>query len=928
MEEFILAVLLLVMVFGGIVLLIVLIVLWSRQNKIFRELEALKAQIKTLLAGAPPAPAQVKTPVATPVAEPVKPAAQPVATEAKPQTPAPAKPATLSSRESAIITPSPKATVTAPREPKKPNAIWRWFTEGNVPVKIGMVVLFAGVAALLKYMNIDVGVRVSLVAVAALAGLVFGWMQRDKKRVFALSLQGGAIGVLLITIFACFRILHDGNGVPLLPSQAAFVLLVVLVVCTGILAVVQNSKALAVLGLLAGFAAPILTSTDSGNHVALFSYYMVLNLAILGIGWKRSWRVLNLLGFIATFGVATAWGVLKYEPEFFASTEPFLVLNFLFYLIIPWLHARQAPEGRERVIDGILIFGNPLICLFLQAALLDWRDVLSAGSEAMDSVYYWGYGSMIDSFDMRMALSIMVAAVIYITLAFMLRRQQAPALRLLREIWCVLAVALATLAVPIALSAQMTSSIFALEGAGLIWLGLHQQRRLARWSGLFLQLFAVIAFRWSLYQLDDEAVFMVSRVALSAALLALAAFVSSGLYARRGNGKEHNALAFLLYLWGMVWWMAAGYFEIDRFVPALWEYAAWLGWFTLTAWGAAEAARRRFPGELGTALRWSPAAMFTLILFVLLWMWLDEQQPLRAWSLAAIAASAVLGWRVLICLRDFERAASVAHVLWLWRWILVAAIAIALALDRYLWLSYGWITPLAAVPLFLTFALAQWRPKLIAPPMTPWISRWQPILRTTLLIALGLLGFWGIFKPGGSMPLPYLPLLNPFEIMLMLVGLCVGVALADNSSSATLRRLSAPLLGIFVLAFATSATLRGVHHLGGVWWSPGAMGGSDVAQMSLTVVWSALGLLAWIYGSRRGVRSIWLAGAIIMGVVLLKLIVVDRQHLGNLFGIGSFIVYGLLCIVVGFLAPAPPRRSSSGDDSSKTKETENAATQN
>ena len=30
-------------------------------------------------------------------------------------------------------------------------AIKRWFTEGNVPVKVGMLVLFAGVAALLKY---------------------------------------------------------------------------------------------------------------------------------------------------------------------------------------------------------------------------------------------------------------------------------------------------------------------------------------------------------------------------------------------------------------------------------------------------------------------------------------------------------------------------------------------------------------------------------------------------------------------------------------------------------------------------------------------------------------------------------------------------------------------------------------------------------
>ena len=33
-------------------------------------------------------------------------------------------------------------------------------------------------------------------------------------------------------------------------------------------------------------------------------------------------------------------------------------------------------------------------------------------------------------------------------------------------------------------------------------------------------------------------------------------------------------------------------------------------------------------------------------------------------------------------------------------------------------------------------------------------------------------------------------------------------------------------------------------------------------------------------------------------------------HLGNLLGIVSFIAYGLLCTVVGYFAPAPPRASA------------------
>lgn len=44
-----------------------------------------------------------------------------------------------------------------------------------------------------------------------------------------------------------------------------------------------------------------------------------------------------------------------------------------------------------------------------------------------------------------------------------------------------------------------------------------------------------------------------------------------------------------------------------------------------------------------------------------------------------------------------------------------------------------------------------------------------------------------------------------------------------------------------------------------------------------------------------------------MGVVLAKLLLIDRGNLGDLLGIGAFIAYGLLCTLVGWLAPAPPR---------------------
>lgn len=872
--------------------------LWGRQQQLAGQLRELRAQLGasppeqqgTAPAAAEPKPLASNEPWWVTEAE-VRQHNPPAGSESPPpatvveRTPAPSADAA----PPVVPRPMPPA---APRQPSMLDRVfqrvWRWFTEGNVPVKIGMLVLFAGVAALLKYasdsgmLHVPAGLRVALIAFAAIAALAFGWRKRETQRVFALSLQGGAIGVLLITVFAAFRLYN------LVPPSAAFALLIVLVAGVGVLAVMQDALALAVLGLLAGFAAPILVSTGHGSHVALFSYYMVLNLAILGIAWRRSWRVLNLLGFVATYAVGTTWGVLKYEPALFAGTEPFLVLNFLFYLAIPWLHVLRAPADRRVVIDGCLMFGNPLISLLLQGALLRWD----------------GAG---------LAISALIAAAVYVLVAFIGRRQ--PAMRLLHETWAVLAVAFATLAVPLALSADVTGSIFALEGAGLIWLGLRQQRALARWSGLSLQLFAALALvvsrQWHGY---DALQPLLNREFVSALLLVVGGFASSYLYARYGgDGTTHRLLAVLLYGWGLAWWTFACAMEIERFVQTPWLFAAWLGWLALTAWGAAEAARRRPRHELGTALAYSPVLGMAIMLPLLLWAGGFEQQPLHSWNLLAVLVAGMLGWRSLICLRDIEWAASLAQLAWLWRWILVAVIAIALALDRLRWLSNSWLVLLSAAPLLLAFALAQWRARWIAPPLARWLPRWRPPLQYSLLAVLGLLGVWALFQPGDAAPLRYLPLLNPLELLMLAIVVCVTGWLVAADTPQMLKRLRAPLLGGVTFALVTSATLRAVHQLAGVPWGD-ALADSSLAQMSLTVVWSVLGLLAWVWGSRHGQRLLWLAGAIVMGVVLTKLILVDRSHLGNLFGIGSFIAYGLLCSVIGYLAPAPPRRSSSTEE--------------
>jgi len=124
--------------------------------------------------------------------------------------------------------------------------------------------------------------RLSAVASFGIGLLLFGWRVRERKASYAMTLQGGAIGILFLTVFAAARHYH------LVPMGFAFAVMSGLVLLAAVLAIAQNAAALAVFGSVGGFLAPMLTSTGKGSHVALFSYYVLLNLGIFDTAWFKS----------------------------------------------------------------------------------------------------------------------------------------------------------------------------------------------------------------------------------------------------------------------------------------------------------------------------------------------------------------------------------------------------------------------------------------------------------------------------------------------------------------------------------------------------------------------------------------------------------------------------------------------------------------
>lgn len=445
------------------------------------------------------AAAGVVPPAAAPVVE-----RPPAALDVPTVQPAAARPAPAPPRAEAF---AEAAALPPPDEPglldRSVQAAKTWLLGGNTVARVGLLVLFIGVAFLLRYLaehtRIPIELRLAAVAFGAVVLLAFGWRLRERRFGYAVTLQGGAIGILYLTVFAALR-LYD-----VLAPVPAFALLAALAALSGALSVVQNARALAALGATGGFLAPILVSTGSGRIELLLSYYLLLNLGVLGIAWFRTWRELNWIAFAFTFGVLGAWAFESYTPAYLLVGQGFLAAFWLLFLAVSLLHALRQPEARRGLFDTTLMFALPLAAFGIEARFIE---------------------------GVELALAAVVAAAVYLANSALLLKRRDSTLAVLAEANFGVGVAFLTLAVPLAASAQWTAAAWALEGVALLWVGTRQRRWLPLLAGLALHVAGALALARAL---DAGTVTLAppfSGLTLNLVVFVGAAFASARLVAR------------------------------------------------------------------------------------------------------------------------------------------------------------------------------------------------------------------------------------------------------------------------------------------------------------------------------------------------------------------------------------------------------------
>ncbi len=873
-----------------------------------------------------------------------------------------------------------------------------WLLGGNTVARIGLLILFVGVAFLLRFVaehtRVPIEVRLVGVAFGALVFLAIGWHLRTRRPGFAMTMQGGAIGILYLTAFAALRL----YGV--LPPGAAFAFTAMPAILSGVLAVLQDGRALAALGALGGFAAPLLISTGAGRIEMLFAFYLLLDLGVLGVAWFRAWRELNWIAFAFTFGVSGLWSVQRYSPTDFAVGQGFLASFWLLFLSVAMLYALRQPSARRGRFDTTLVFALPLVAFGIQTRFTHGLDLAFA--------------------------SVIGSAVYLAASAALLRRREA-ALRLLVEANFGLGVAFLTLAVPLAASAQWTAAAWALEGVALAWIGLRQQRAVPLIAGMALQVLAAMALAQAVVAGRASLEPQWSGVTLNLAVLAAASLAVAGLLQSRlaGDWTAPAGLprAWLAWLMRLVGWGWVG--------ALLWqplEYPAYVYAWGSLALALAVADRRSAPGEtaIGLSAEWvASVAWIVAAMVAALGVAPAHLQHPAAGVMARLSTAAVALAASLLSLgRDARRrtAAGVLLSLAVFGWLFAVlaeavardepALAVAqlgLVLAALSALGLGWLAarlrwswpqrlawafhaahlvfaayvfslgfgsnqapsnmygalawPVAWLAYYLRFVQASrgavelppsavaalhvaglWAlPAMLAAESTVqlgavagpgWVhASWGTLLAAALWFAAmqpprwpasaapaayagvgasGLVAFAGLWllvagfgTAGDPAPLPALPLLNPMDV----ASLLVLVALMQWRQLGRLRALADTVLCASFFVIANLVLLRALHFMAGVGWSIEQWSRSLLVQAGLSILWTLLAMITMLFAHRRALRPLWLAGACLLGVVVVKMIAIDLSGRGTVERIVSFVAVGLLIMLIGYLSPVPPVRA-------------------
>ena len=347
----------------------------------------------------------------------------------------------------------------------------QWFN------RVGILALLIGVAWFLKlaFDNHWIGplgrVVIGLVAGAAL----IAWSERFQHRgfaVFSYSLKAVGSGTLYLSLWAAFSLYS------LLPPGAAFAAMIAVTAFNGYMAWMRDAELLALYAIVGALSTPLLVSTGANHEITLFTYLLILDLAVLILVALRPWSRLLFAAYLGTVLFVMGWWMEFYSQNQAGRTAVFLAFFFLIFAFAPRLvRPKATAEAGLSGWDNLAIVVSPIINSGL--GFLAFYALLTPSAENWAGPW----------------LAVGFAAFYLLLLRLPARGVMRASPNLLSALHLSIAVVFLTVAIPLKTHGRWLTIGWLAEGGALLWLAIRLHQRLVQALGLIclaLGLFALL----------------------------------------------------------------------------------------------------------------------------------------------------------------------------------------------------------------------------------------------------------------------------------------------------------------------------------------------------------------------------------------------------------------------------------------------------
>jgi len=240
--------------------------------------------------------------------------------------------------------PVPAAPSSAPPpEPPAPGIDWEQWLGIRGAAVVGGLLLIVAAFLFLRY-SFERGwfppsVRVTLGFLAGIVAVVGSETLRRRDYPTTANAVAGAGIVILYASTWAGRALYD-----LFPSAVAFPVMALITAVCGLLAWRHRTQMVAVLGLLGGFATPMLLSTGEDRPLSLFGYLLLLDVGLLWLARERRWPALAALALTGTVLYQGLWIIDRMASgQLFLGLAILGLFGLLFVFSAVWLQRGREP---------------------------------------------------------------------------------------------------------------------------------------------------------------------------------------------------------------------------------------------------------------------------------------------------------------------------------------------------------------------------------------------------------------------------------------------------------------------------------------------------------------------------------------------------------------------------------------------------------